>query len=444
MSMPRPSFRARLSAFIWRSLARYGRFKYRRLLPLYRSLGLWSKRSRVTDVLSPVASLRRAQRLTDWLLRSSAARLNQQVETIAARAALSHGTIIFLPSVGWHVVNTQRGHHLAREFARQGYTVIFDCSNSYDPVNGVQEIAPNLFLFRGDPVALAALPPAILWTLAYNFEYGKSFARPALRVYDWIDDLSVFPYERGFLEAGHAQAMAEAELILCVAHRLHAEAHATRPDAVYLPNAVDYGHFVGDQKPLPRDPQMAALATGQKPVAGYVGALAEWFDYELLDEVAARRPDWQFVLIGPALDMSLRERGRRLLARANVAYLGPRPYADLPAYLRQFDVAMIPFVINDITQATSPLKLYEYWAAGKPVLTTPLPECRAFAEVTLAADPAEFASALDEARRLADDAQYRERLRQLAFQNSWTVRVTEVAGLLKAHMNPGKIEEGRR
>ncbi|MFL6273942.1 MAG: glycosyltransferase [Blastocatellia bacterium] len=442
--MPHSSFRTRLSSFVWRALARYGRFKYRRLLPLYKALGLWSKRSKVTEVTNPVPSLQRAQRLTDWLARSSAAQLSKQVETIAARAAASHGTIIFLPSVGWQVANTQRCHHLAREFARQSYTVVFDCSNAYDPVNGVREVAPNLFLFRGDPIALAALPPAILWTLAYNFEYGKSFARPALRIYDWIDDLAVFPYERSFLEAGHAEAMAESELILCVAHRLHAEARTTRPDAVYLPNAVDYEHFVGDQNPLPRDPQMAALVTRQKPVAGYVGALAEWFDYELLDEVAARRPDWQFVLIGPTLDMSLRERGRKLLARANVAYLGPRRYADLPAYLRQFDVAMIPFVINDITQATSPLKLYEYWAAGKPVVTTPLLECRAFAEVTLASDPAEFSGALDEARRLAGDAQYRERLRRLAFENSWTARVIEVAGLLKAHTNPGKVEEGRR
>ncbi|HEY9233148.1 MAG TPA: glycosyltransferase, partial [Blastocatellia bacterium] len=388
--------------------------------------------------------LQRARRLTDWLARASAAGLRKQVEAIAARAAQSRATIIFLPSVGWQISNTQRCHHLAREFARQGYTVVFDCSNAYDPVNGVREIAENLFLFRGELEALGGLPRAILWTLAYNFEYGKSFARSALRVYDWIDDLAVFPYERGFLEAGHARAMAEADLILCVAHRLHAEARATRTDAVYLPNAVDYDHFVGDVKPLPRDPQMATLVGGQKPVAGYVGALAEWFDYELLDEVAAQRTDWQFVLIGPMLDLSARERGRALLGRANVAYLGPRRYEDLPAYLRQFDVAMIPFVINDITQATSPLKLYEYWAAGKPVVTTPLMECRDFAEVSLAADASEFAAALDHARQLAGAAEYTARLRQLALQHSWTARVERLTELLNERTNSGVVEDERR
>src|SRR5205085_1339624 len=136
MLTSRPSFRSRLSSFVWRALARYGRFKYRRLLPLYRALGLCSKGSKVTEITKPVASLQRARRLTDWLARANAAGLRKQVEAIAARAAESRATIIFLPSVGWQISNTQRCHHLAREFARQGYTVVFDCSNAYDPVNG--------------------------------------------------------------------------------------------------------------------------------------------------------------------------------------------------------------------------------------------------------------------------------------------------------------------
>jgi glycosyltransferase involved in cell wall biosynthesis len=437
MFTERPSLRDRLSSFVWRSLARYGQFKYRRLLPLYRALGLWSNQSKVTDVTNPVASLGRARRLTNWLSRANPAELRRQVEAVAARAATSRATIIFLPSVGWQIANAQRGHHLAREFARQGYTVIFDCSNAYDPVNGVREIAPNLFLYRGDLEALGDLPRAILWAQAYNYEYGKNFTRPMLRVYDWVDDLAVFPYERGFLEAGHARAMAEADLVLCVARRLHDEAAKVRPDAVYLPNAVDYEHFALPPVPLPRDSQMAAVMASSKPVAGYVGALAEWFDYELLGEVAARRADWQFVLIGPSLDLSARERGRNLLGRENVFYLGPRRYEDLPAYLQRFDVAMIPFVINDITQATSPLKLYEYWAAGKPVVTTPLAECRAFAEVNLAGNACEFAAALVEARRLASAASYRERLRQLAFQHSWAVRAETFTRLWKERPTSG-------
>jgi len=431
MVTERPPFRDRLSALIWRALARYGQFKYRRLLPLYRALGLWSKQPDVTEVTKSAASLQPARRLTDWLAASGTSRMREQIEAIATRAARSRGAIIFLPSVGWQVANAQRGHHLAREFARQGYIVVFDCSNAYDAVNGVREIAPNLFLFRGDLDALDPIPKPILWTQAYNFEYGKRLAPGARRVYDWVDDLAVFPYERHFLEAGHAQALAEADLVLCVARRLHAEALAVRPDAVYLPNAVDYEHFTAKARPLPRDPRMAALAASSKPVAGYVGALAEWFDYELLDEVAGRRPDWDFVLIGPTLDLGVRERGQALLGRKNVTYLGPRRYADLPAYLRRFDVAMIPFVINEITQATSPLKLYEYWAAGKPVISTPLTECRAFAEVSLAASAEEFAAALDEARRLAGDARHIERLRQLAFEHSWTARVETFGRLLK-------------
>ena len=111
--------------------------------------------------------------------------------------------------------------------------------------------------------------------------------------------------------------------------------------------------------------------------------------------------------------------------------------------MQRFDVATIPFLINDITQATSPLKLYEYWAAGKPVVSTPLTECRAFAEVGLAADAAEFVAALDEARRLAADPSHGERLRRLAFEHSWTARVRTFAGLLEGRTNSGAVEDGR-
>src|SRR5438045_8807966 len=105
-----------------------------------------------------------------------------------------------------------------------------------------------------------------------------------------------------------------------------------------------------------------------------------------MDAVAAARPDWNFLLIGPVYDLSMRERGRRLLKRANVNWLGARTYESLPSYLHVFDVALIPFVINDITSATSPLKLYEYFAGGKPVIATSMPECQACSQVPIARD----------------------------------------------------------
>ena len=115
-----------------------------------------------------------------------------------------------------------------------------------------------------------------------------------------------------------------------------------------------------------------------------------------------------------------------MLKRENVRWLGPRDYVTLPGYLSLFDVATIPFRINAITQATSPLKLYEYFAGGKPVVTTPMPECRAYPEVRIAATAAEFASALDAARDQGRDPDFRARLRALGRENSWSARVMTV------------------
>ena len=115
-----------------------------------------------------------------------------------------------------------------------------------------------------------------------------------------------------------------------------------------------------------------------------------------------------------------------MLKRENVRWLGPRDYVTLPGYLSLFDVATIPFRINPITQATSPLKLYEYFAGGKPVVTTPMPECGRIRRCAIAATAAEFASALDAARDQGRDAAFRARLRALGRENSWSARVMTV------------------
>ena len=140
--------------------------------------------------------------------------------------------------------------------------------------------------------------------------------------------------------------------------------------------------------------------------------------------MADARQDWSFLLLGPDHDGSIRR--SRLQRQRNVLWLGPRPYPTLPAYLRLFDVATIPFAINDITLATSPLKLFEYFAGGRPVVTTPMPECQAFEEVAIADTAAAFAAALDPARERGKDPAFRRHLRELGRTNSWEARVEAV------------------
>jgi polysaccharide pyruvyl transferase CsaB len=354
-------------------------------------------------------------------------------------------TIIFAPSIGWSVHLFQRPHHLAHVLARDGYTVVFDCSNGHDQIAFLKEVEPRLFLFKGEAELLAGLHQPVLWTFTYNYGYRARFPRDIPVVYDWIDDLSVFPYDQKLLAQLHSRAMKEATVVASVARRLHETALVDRTDAVYLPNAVEEGRF--DHPPTPNpaldDKEFARIVSSGKHIAGYYGALAHWFDYELLSQTAGLRPDWHFVLIGTDHDGSLEQSDLR--NHRNITWLGPRDYQALPGYLHLFDVAMIPFKINDITLATSPLKLFEYFAGGKPVVSTPMPECAAFSEVFIAGNADEFSATLDVARDSATDPEYLSQLAALVKENTWGARVRKVMeALIDAGDHDGGSKENKQ
>lgn len=353
------------------------------------------------------------------------------------RASHAGATFVFLPSVEWHLTLFQRPQHLARALAQLGYVVIYDETNlgqarthQADDSAGFQEIEPNLFLFRGDPRLLTELPRLILWSFTYNFHLKDSFAKDVRVIYDWIDDLKVFPHDQKFLAAAHARAMTESQVVLSVARVLDVEAKQQRPDAIYLPNGVEFDRFAATDLPMPADEAFARICAEGKPIAGYYGALASWFDYDLLRTVAERRPDWNFVLIGVRFDDSLSKTS--MLKCKNIHYLGPRPYSSLPGYLSRFDVATIPFLINEITLATSPLKLYEYFAGGRATLTTPMPECMAYEEVLIARTADEFADKLDLARQQGQDPAFRAHVQKLARENTWQARAQQAVSAILA------------
>lgn len=338
----------------------------------------------------------------------------------------SERTIIFAPSIGWNVHLFQRPHHFARVLAQDGYTVVFDCSNTDEEVKLLKEIEPRLFLFKGEPELLSNLHNPVLWTFTYNYAYRDRFPQDIPVIYDWIDDLSVFPFDQEQLAQLHARAIKEATVVASVARNLHENALKERSDAIYLPNAVEEGRFNRLLTPNPamEDKVFSQIVSSGQPIAGYYGALAEWFDYELLARTAELLPDWQFVLIGPDYDGSIGK--SRITKYLNISWLGSRNYPTLPGYLQFFDVAMIPFKINEITLATSPLKLFEYFAGGKPVVTTPMPECIAFTEVCIACNANEFSTALRTAKDLAKNPEYLRRLAALTQENTWRSRTHRV------------------
>jgi len=338
---------------------------------------------------------------------------------LLARRQPGQRLFIFLPSIPWTCDLFQRPQHLARNLAQAGHLVIYDCSGTSENLYGLEETEPNLYRFKGDANDLTELPDVTLWSFTYNYSLRDQYPLGTSVVYDWIDDLTVFPYDQRKLRREHERALREADVVVSVAKKLHAEALKVRPDAIYLPNAVEYDRFANPTAEV-SDPVLSKLIASGKPIAGYYGAMASWFDLELLDRAAGLRPNWNFLLIGPDYDGSLP--GHAVLKRDNVHWVGPKPYSLLPAYLQAMTCATIPFKINEITLATSPLKLYEYLAGGKPVITTPMPECMAYPEVRIVRTAMDFVKAMEESIGDSKDEDACAQRRAVAKANSWSVR----------------------
>ena len=244
-------------------------------------------------------------------------------------------------------------------------------------------------------------------------------------VYDYIDELEVFPGERKVLEQNHPHLLNTATLVTATAERLWRQVVASRSDALLCPNGVDYSFIrrtIEETRQPPDD--LACVLRPAAPVIGYYGALAEWFDYELLRRAAAERPEYEFVLIGPDYDRSLTK--SRITNVKNIHWLGVRPYIQLPQYLKYFDVATIPFKLNEITHSTSPVKLFEYMAAGKPVVTTAMHESSRCEGVIVAEGPEDFVRKLDEALKRKADPEYLSLIDGLARENTWDARVQQI------------------
>ena len=167
---------------------------------------------------------------------------------------------------------------------------------------------------------------------------------------------------------------------------------------------------------------MPAEADGlAKPVIGYFGSLHEWIDFELIEWLAVQKPSWTFLLVGHvATDAS------RLRALPNVLLVGPQPYETLPCWAKAFDVAIIPYRLNRQVQNANPLKLREYLATGKPVVSVPNPEIRKFSEwVRLANNREEFLAEIQAALAFETTGASRARIAAVSDQ-SWDQRIADV------------------
>ena len=231
---------------------------------------------------------------------------------------------------------------------------------------GMPEHAREAALARLLDAHLASVGgPLIAW---YYTPMMLPFSRhltPDLTVFDAMDELSKFKFAPAHLLTLEQELLDRSDVVFTGGSSLF-EAKKDRHHNVHcFPSSVDRAHFAkarsglfdpADQEDLPR------------PRLGFYGVIDERFDTELIDQVAAMRPDWSFVMVGPVVKISEDE----LPKRPNIHYLGGKTYDQLPAYLCGWDVALMPFAMNESTQFISPTKTPEYLAGGKPVVTTPI------------------------------------------------------------------------
>lgn len=189
--------------------------------------------------------------------------------------------------------------------------------------------------------------------------------QPRLIVYDCMDELSGFVSAPARIKELEAELMPVAGLVFCGGRSLY-EARKDRHAHVHLfPSSIDHDHFCQARQAQADPPDQVAIP---HPRLGFFGVIDERMDLALLDDLAAQRPDWNLVLIGPVVKVNR----QRLPNRPNIHYLGKKAYAALPAYLAGWDVALLPFANNSATRFISPTKTLEYLAGGKPVVSTPI------------------------------------------------------------------------
>jgi GT2 family glycosyltransferase len=232
--------------------------------------------------------------------------------------------------------------------------------------------------------------------------------------YDYMDHHAGFSTNSATMLDREEELSRTSDLVIATSQLLLAEQARRNPNCVLIPNAADFDHF--RFVPAPRPDEILDV-TG--PVIGYYGAISDWFDCDLVRELALARPAWTFVLVGSTAGADI----DRLAEVRNVRLVPEKPYGQLPPLLKSFDVCVIPFKKTALTEATNPVKVFEFLSAGKPVVATQLAELGQFADyVALASTSEEWLDRLEHA--LVDSAPMQVAARfAFARENTWDRRV---------------------
>jgi len=280
----------------------------------------------------------------------------------------------------------------------------------------------------------------LLWIYHPDAVYFAQRIKNSFVIYDCVDEYSTFPAysapaRKAQIQANEARLLKIADLVFTTSRPLYELKKQSNPQTYLVENVADAEHF---GKALLEETAISSeMAELSKPIIGFVGALDAYkVDFELIKYLALSRPEWSFVLIGPIGEGDRQTRVDSLQKITNIHFLGPKQYSQLPNYVKGFDVCIIPYQVNQYTYYSFPLKVYEFLASGKPVVTTNLPSIKHLSGVLkIASDYQEFLQFLSQAVE-EDDSKDRARRIEVARQNSWDYRVEKILEIIKSTNSP--------
>lgn len=274
----------------------------------------------------------------------------------------------------------------------------------------------------------AGITQPILWTYTpHSADFADRKLGQTFTVYECVDEFSA---AKGLVHGPTIAAMErdllrQVDLTIVTAPALLENRALFTRRCELVPNGVDVEHFA--KASLAETVPPASVAALPKPVVGFIGGVQYWIDFDLIAHAARAHPNWSFAFVGPVEPLARVDKVRGL---PNVYFLGRQPYAQVPAYVAGFDVCINPYILDDVAEKCDPLKLYDYLASGKPIVSVDMPAARRFANLMpLTRTPGEFTRALENVLAHPGDGAGRQRT---ATEHSWTARFKHVEAALES------------
>jgi len=351
----------------------------------------------------------------------------------------------------------QRPQHLVSRFAKEFRTFFWE-----EPVFGAEEdhlhiqqkdelyiVTPHLHSDADMNIVLKKLVDELVDKMKiekYHCWYYSPLAlqysghlRPEMIIYDCMDELSAFRFAPKELRQMEALLLDKADIVFTGGKSLYEARQHLHPNIHCFPSSIDKHHFA---KAREIQEDVADQAKIPHPRIGFYGVVDERFDVNLLERLAKYRPEWHFIIVGPVVKID----PNKLPSAPNIHFLGGRTYDELPDYLAGWDVAMMPFALNESTKYISPTKTPEYLAGGKPVVSTSIRDVVVpYGEkklVHIADTVQEFATAIELALSERNDEQWLGRVDQFLSNISWDFSYQRMLQLINI-TNEGKKNDNR-